>query len=258
MQRHSSLSALALASRAAWGDNRSVTFLSAERGVFDAMLFGGQKSHLRALVSPWHTGTLWLYENAQADSLRSSKRHSPKISDFDATLFRTGIRDSLYKIWAAWLASELAICTNASGEYGACWTLVNAFLDGIDAASEAESRTALLRFLWRYLDLLGVRPNPDLCARCGGEMPPGGARYCSQENGFICGACGREDGGEEERFPLADESRAYLSAVSALPPKDSRRLALSAEAAGELRRCLFYLTERACGRKLKTLEGGIL
>jgi DNA repair protein RecO (recombination protein O) len=209
------------------------------------MLFGGTKSKLRALVSPWHTGTVWLYDDHKIDL--------PKITDFDPASFRPGIRESLYNTWAASLASELVIQTRASGEYGRCWILVNAFLDGMDGAEHNDLRPALLRFLWRYLGLLGVRPGTGVCVRC--ETALGGGVYAPGESGFVCAACG---GGREAPaggLAVSDSALGYLRAVSTARPGAARVLVLAAGDQESLRALLFYLIQQAVGG-LKTLETG--
>ncbi|AEE16521.1 DNA repair protein RecO [Treponema brennaborense] len=265
MSRHSSVSALVLTSRQAGEDNRIITLLSPVLGVFDAMLYGGRKSKLRALVSPWHSGTVWLYTDESKKSI--------KITDFDPNVFRPSLRENLFKNMAASLATELAVKTKAAGEYGSCWTLVCAFLDGLEFSSEAEGRTGLLRFLWRYLGLLGVKPDADCCVRCGspltGTQPdeegrqaaaesvhnPSGCAivYSAAENGFICREC---TGTSDTGFHIPEDGVRYLQTVDGGEPKAARHCPLTRSAFEQLRLLLFYLVSSAAGGKLKTLESG--
>jgi DNA repair protein RecO (recombination protein O) len=250
MQRNSSSEAVVLTSKAAGEDHLSVTLFGAERGVYQAMLFGGRKSRLRALISPWHLGTVWLYGDTQKTML--------KITDFEPAKFRNGIRDSLYKTWAASLASELAIKTNAAGEYAKCWTLVNAFFDGLDQTPEGECRAALVRFLWRFLSLMGLCPQTGYCVRCGCVFSAGDAVYEPAENGFACASCvtgtGTEGGFPE--FFVSAEGLSFLTAVSELRSSDVRAIILSESALDELKHLLFFLISQAAGDKLNTLASG--
>ena len=124
MSRHTQEQALVLTSRLVGEDNRIITLLGPERGIFEAMLYGGRKSKLRSLVSPWHSGTIWLYHD--------QSKGSTKISDFDPVAFRPGLRESIYKNMAASLATELVIKTHAANEPHACWTLLCGLLDGME------------------------------------------------------------------------------------------------------------------------------
>jgi DNA repair protein RecO (recombination protein O) len=272
MQRNSYSEAVILTSKAAGGDHLTVTLFGVERGVYQAMLFGGRKSRLRALISPWHLGTVWLYGDTQKNTL--------KITDFEAAKFRSGIRNSLYKTWAASLASELVIKTNAAGgepllrgtagsegEYAKCWTLVNAFFDGLDQTAEDECRVALVRFLWRFLSLMGLCPETAHCIRCGGAFSTDTAGYEPAENGFTCRSCVTLPGSatlfsETEgqcgaaEFSVSAEGLAYLTAVSELRSSDVRAIQLSESTLEELKHVLFFLITQAAGDKLNTLVSG--
>jgi DNA repair protein RecO (recombination protein O) len=243
--RDSSSEALVLALRQTGDDHRLATLFGLDRGVYQAMLFGGGKSRLRALVSPWHTGTVWLYGDAKKDLA--------KISDFDVHKFRPGIRVSLYKTWAATLACELVIKTSASGEYGPCWALCDAFFDGLDQAGDEECGTALIRFLWRYLNLMGLCPSTVACAACG-ALFSSPVVYLPKENGFICASCANEWNAD---LTINPEGLAYLSALSELRAGEVRRMRLTEQTREELKRLLFFLISQAAGGRLNTMEAGL-
>lgn len=270
MSRHSTEQALVLTSRLAGEDNRIVTLLGPERGIFEAMLYGGRKSKLRSLVSPWHSGTIWLYHD--------KTRNSTKISDFDPSAFRTGLRENIYKNMAATLATELVIKTHAADEAQACWTLLCGLLDGMELSDESNCRPGLLRFLWRYLGILGVQADCHQCVHCGEPLaepatapmqepvlpsPPAVSmearqvHYSLLEGGFLCPGCRHQAGMQPaEGFLLGTEAIRYLQATledMAL----ARRTGLSAEAYYQLRHLLFYLAGAATSGQLKTLDSGL-
>jgi DNA repair protein RecO (recombination protein O) len=239
--RDSSQDALILSAKEEVRDHLLVTMLTHDDGVRRATLFGGRKSRLRALVSPWHTGKIWLY---------GQNPGSAKITDFDARKYRHTFRENLDKARSASVASELVIKTRGAGGSKKCWTLANGFLDGLDMCRDDGILPALMRFLWRYLDVLGVRPALDFCAGCG-EPLAGFERITldSMENGFVCPACARAGG-----IGLTRETADYLRAVSALDARESRKLPLSIEAGACLRTALFALISEAAGEHLKTLD----
>lgn len=254
MSRHSTEQALVLTSRLVGEDNRIVTLLGPERGIFEAMLYGGRKSKLRSLVSPWHSGTIWLYHD--------KTRNSTKISDFDPSAFRTGLRENIYKNMAATLATELVIKTHGADEAQACWTLLCGLLDGMELSDESNCRSGLLRFLWRYLGILGVQADCHQCVHCGEPLAEPAAatmqvHYSLLEGGFLCPSCRHQDGMQPtEGFLLGTEAIRYLQATQddmAL----ARRTSLSAEAYYQLRHLLFYLAGAATSGQLKTLESGL-
>ena len=235
--------------------NRSVCALSETGGIFRATLYGGAKSKLSALVQPFSSGKMWLY----TDQTRSLT----KISDFDGAKTRLNLRGSLYRLFAANLACEIVMRTKASGEPKESFFLLNGFLDGLDAIPESAAPSALVRFLWRYLAVMGIQPSTEFCASCGKPLFCGSAiKYQSESamyipgaDGFICRECAAE---MHEGFSLSSEAMAYLSAMAAsLPSRLVRAMPLSPSSLSELRQLLFFLSEAAVGMKLKSIESSV-
>ncbi len=246
-------------------NNSSVCLLTQRDGIVFATMYGGPKSRLRSLVSAWNSGTAYLSQPRKGGAL--------KIYDFDVREYHLSFRESLYKTYAASLAAEMAIKTKCAGSPPGCWTLVSGFLDGLERCrTDSQCGAGLLRFLWRYLGLLGICPDASCCRRCGagfsagdtdGAAPRihGGAFFCPEENGFVCRDCSAGTGGTAETagadpLYLGAEEMRYLGAVSALPPAEARRIPLSADAARRIRTLVFSLAESACGTKLKSIEAG--
>jgi DNA repair protein RecO (recombination protein O) len=231
--------------------HREALLLTPERGLVHAAVFGGAKSRLRSLVSPWQSGTIWCYTDPV--------KKSTKITDFDVTAFRQGIRENLVRTWCASLCAEIIVRTHASAD----WTIVNAFLDGIAVSGEDECRRGLLRFLWRLLVNAGINPDIQACSRCSrkvnGQMTDGtnGENrilfYSPHEQACVCASCVRP---EEVRFPLSASARIYLSAVEHLKAQEARALPVDPDAYAELRNFLFFLLNRMVDGNLHTLETG--
>ena len=91
MNRNSETEATVLALKQIGEQNRLVTLFTPKDGVITAVLYGGPKSKLRAMVSPYHRGRIWLYTD--------TVRKSCKISDFDVQNFRPGIRERNDTSW---------------------------------------------------------------------------------------------------------------------------------------------------------------
>ena len=266
MSRNSTQEALVLAVREQGENNRSITLLSPADGLLYATLYGGGKSKLRSLVSPFNRGRIWLYAD--------ESKHSTKITDFDVTRYHLSFRESLFKSWAAVLAAETVIKTKCAGSPAGCWTLVNGFLDGMELSGENESRLGLIRFIWRYLALLGIRPRATRCSWCKGSLlatsilgekaAHTAAVYNEQENGFICMDCfsgsAETESVRKSRFTLGTKSLTYLEAISNLEPKAVRALSIDSASFTEIKSLCFHLLEQAVGSKLLALESvlGIL
>ena len=149
LMRNISMPALILSVQISGENNRRVTIFSPSEGIHFATLYGGPKSKLRSLVSPMNSGVIYLY--------RDEVKNQTKITDFDVKNCHLSFRENLFKTYASSLATEILIKTKCAGFPEEAWKIVNGFLDGIELSSEEESRLGLIRFLWRYLALLGVR-----------------------------------------------------------------------------------------------------
>lgn len=238
--------------------NFLVTSITKEFGVLSATLYGGPKSRLKSLVSPWNSGILYLTEGQNGQFA--------KINDFDVKKYHESFRNNLFKMWAASLAAELAIKTKCADNSEECWTIFQGFIDGLELCRTKESGQAgMIRFLWRYLQILGMQPDVSCCSECqtsffarnlssdNVKYSSGGANYIPQENSFVCTDCSRA----KTSLYLGIDAIHYLAAVSALKPSESRSFPLSQEGAGQLKELLFYLSQSACGSSLKSLESGI-
>ena len=251
-ERNKSTEAIILSVHIQGENNRTVCALSPETGIFYCTLYGGPKSVLRSLVQPFNSGTIWLYEN--------TARHSTKITDFDVKSCHLSFRTSLYKMWAANLASELIVKTKCAGENEKAFILFKALTDGMEATDENGARLGMLRFLWRYMGLSGLQPNVTQCVSCGenliapGKTDSGMALYNSSLHGFLCTDC--MNARENKNLIVDKDALTYLAAINTLTPGKVRSLVLSSESAWRLKQFLYELTEEACGCRLNTLESG--
>ncbi len=271
MNRNSRIDALVLAVKPTSLDNRSVCLLTKD-GIEWATLFGGPKSKLRGAVSPWNSGVAYLYKNEE--------KGSAKITDFDVKKYHPSFRENLFKSFAAALAGEIVQKSSAAGSPGQCYVLLNGFLDGMDLCDEGAARLGLLRFLWRYVDLLGVRPQADSCPRCQKdffseglvdgdgalnfvqsalESNLGGKKYflySQAENAFVCPDCfsPNEKGhrlSEAALYYLNVSTQKQLAGMAA-----ARKAVISGRDVMDLKAFLHELVESALGIKLKALESG--
>jgi recombination protein O len=251
-------------------DHRNVSLLvPQEHGctIVPATLFGGARSKLRGMVAAYQSGKVWLYSNPI--------KNSNKITDFSVSAYRMELRESLARSWCAAVCSEITIKTCGTVN----WQLVNAFLDGLCVSDDEGCERGLLRFLWRLLQTAGVAPDIFHCGSCGAEIATGvgivgvgagsGAEntsravsspaeaccavYSPAEDECFCSSCRSFDG---HSFPLSAEAFGYLYAVTEKAPGYSRHLPLSPAAYGELKRFLFFLTEKLAGAPLKTFQMG--
>lgn len=244
-------------------NNGIVTILSRDYGVIYATLYGGPRSKLRGRVSQWNSGVMHLY-CAHARNVENKV----KIVDFDVSNFHLSFRECIYKDFAASVAAETAVATRCAGATAECFTLVSAFLDGLEITTqEYAQKASLIRFLWRYLSLLGLRGDAAVCSKCGGNTAQG-AIYSEADGGFMCLRCSNaiKMAEYEADFSasfsnigaeLSPEAVRYLIAVSHEPPALSRSIVLSEETLVELRVFIFSLLQKAVGHPLKSIKSGV-
>lgn len=239
-------------------NNSTVCVFSKDEGLFYATMFGGAKSKLKSLVSPWNSG-IGYFSKQQSNNYY-------KISDFEVTNYHLSFRQNLLKFWAASLAAEVVIKTKAAGSIENCWTLLNGFLDGLELCStDMQCTNGLIRFLWRYIDLMGIKPNTTECSHCGTPFLTSknlgdnvlykteGAIFSPQENSFICKDCIQE----KTPFFLNLQALHYLTAITTLTPSQTRQIHIEKEATYQIKELVYFLIEIACNTKLNSLQTGI-
>ena len=241
-------------------NNSSVCFLTQTMGILYATMYGGRKSRLKSLVSPWNTGIVYFSEDPKTSFL--------KINDFDVKKYHLSFRENLVKYYASSVAAELALKTKCAGSPQECWALTNGFIDGLELCStDDQCRLGLIRFLWRYLELLGIQPDASSCSICEKSFLSGKngihnvlynelkAEFLVGDNQFICSECRTES--NKPLFYLNEEAIQYLAALTLLTPKDARAFSLSKESFSQLKELVFYLIENAIGTKLNSLQTGL-
>lgn len=238
-------------------NNHSVTLITADKGIIWATLYGGPKSRMKSLVSQWNSGKIWLYENQEKNQI--------KITDFEVKNFHSTFTQNLFKMYAASLSAEIAIKSHCAGSNEQFFKLISGFLDGMDLCNEEQSRLGLLRFLWRFLNLSGVQPDPAFCGDCGKSFLETSfendsiSYYNKIENHFLCNNCFLNINEYEKSNIIKTNisSIRYLSGINLLKPSESRKLQIDKNCYEQLRNIIFFLIEKNIGTKLNSIETGV-
>ena len=225
MNRSYSTNAIVLNLKPSGENNSTVTLLTPDKGIIYATLYGGPKSKMKSLVAQWHSGKIWLYDNPE--------KKQTKISDMEVANYHPSFGHNLFKMYAASLAAEIAIKTKCSGSPEQCFKLISGFFDGMELCDEEQSRLGLIRFLWRYLALMGVQPEAD------------------SDEAFAPEAVSYYNGS------LSSQAVGYLSSISKLEPSKVRQLSVSKDTYCELKDFVFYLISSNIGTELNTIKTGI-
>lgn len=225
--------------------NREAVFLTEDEGLMRATLFGGPKSRLRAYVAPYHSGELFIYH----DPVKNYR----KVSDFNVRVWRPGIRESLERSYAAAAVAETAIASHGGG---GSWTealfLCRDALDVLESADDGSCGSALLRFLWKWAELLGARPDTESCGDCACfPAPDEVVWYSRREGSVLCRRCAerRERG---EALALGPGARAWLRAVDRCDARTALRVGADEESARQAKEAVLAAAGEAVGVRLKT------
>jgi len=251
--RSASFDAVILRAKEVPSGARVVTLLSADEGLVEAFVFGGGKSKLRSLASPWYYGKAWIYRDTAKDFV--------KLTDFDAVREYPGIRADLASIAAASFASEFMTATSAlGGDWADALSLCSDFLAALDEASgrgepDATGR-AIALFAMRALELMGLAPDRGECSSCAGALARDTLHsYSRRTGGFLCARCA---GSEAGAVALPAGALAWLEAAAARTFGEAVRVGLGRDALSALKACAFDLARKAAGTPLRTLDSGLL
>jgi DNA repair protein RecO (recombination protein O) len=253
-QRNLVYEALIIRAKESPGGSRILTMMTAEAGLVDVFVFGGPKSKLRSLASPYAAGRAFIYLDPVKDFL--------KLSDFDARDSFPALREDLGRIWAAGFIAELLIKTSGGGgDFPLVLELALDALGALDQTPPGRSDAPLLIFLWRLLNLLGIGPDPTTCSSCGAELHPiqGGpsfvGSYSFSQEAFLCPSCAAH---ADRSLDLATGAMRWLSRCLELSFAQAATLPLLPETAETLKRLLFGLARSAAEAPLASLGAGEL
>jgi DNA repair protein RecO (recombination protein O) len=274
MSRSFTYQALILKTQSSGESNRDAWFLTAEEGLVRATVFGGPKSKLRAHVSPFNRGTLWIYH----DPVRDSR----KVSDFDVQSWRPGLRELYERTMAAdAIADTILTSHGGGGNWEEALSLADSGLDALENAGEALCARIFIHFLWNWANILGLRPELGRCSSCGtghtaGTSTAGPANmrssidgaaglngplwYDQREGIFLCSSCaggmgggtGISAGDTGRLLPLSAGGQRWLAAVEDLPGTELGRYSLDTVSLGQARAIVTAIMAEILGKQLNT------
>jgi len=205
---------LIIRARESPGGSRILTLMTAESGLVDVFVFGGPKSRLRSIASPYVSGRAFVY----LDPVKDCR----KLSDFEVRDSFPALREDLGRLWGAGLVAELLLKTSGGGgDYQHVLDLALQCMKSLDAAEAGGSDYPMLAFCWRLVGLLGLGPDPSACSACGTAIRIGaGAAFSFDRDGFLCPACACR---EAESLSAAESPRQAFFAAAASDAVDEPR-----------------------------------
>ena len=243
--RSASYEAIIIRSREVPSGARVATLLSPEAGLVDAFVFGGGKSKLRSLASPWHDGTAWVYTD--------SAKGLVKLTDFDVRNDNAALRTDLDAIAAASFVTELVQATAAFGgdwadAYALCMDAIRA-VDGFASRDADGIDRAVSLFVVRAVALMGLLPETDECAVCAGALGSVAVHSSRRTGAFLCSRCAVAD---PESTELPAGVPAWLGATGSMRFFDAMKVGLGHEATRALKRWAIDLARHSVDVPFRT------
>jgi DNA repair protein RecO (recombination protein O) len=228
--------------------------MTAEAGLVDAFVFGGPKSRLRSLAAPYAAGRAFVYHDPVKDFL--------KLTDFEVRDSYPELREELGRLWSAGFVAEFLVKTSGGGgDYPQVLGLALDCLAALDSCAPGKAEALLFQFIWRFVELLGIGPDPTSCSSCGAELRPalGGPElagaYSFALEGFLCRECASR---EARILPLGPGALRWLTRVLELGFEEAARLVVLPETLATLKALLFGIARSAAQSPLASLGPGAL
>ena len=246
MSRTAILTALILRSRPSGETNSEVYLLTGEEGIIRATVFGGVKSKLRAHISPYNSGRVWVY--------RDKSKEYAKVSDFDVHSWRPGLRELYERSMAASAIADTILASHGGGgEWGSALRLAAETLDALEKANEELCGRLLIYFLWRWAGLLGIQPFINQCAGCGhGTDAP--FWFNAREGAALCANCVSAEREDRGMIKLNPGCRRWLSAAENLAASDLHRYSMDHKSFSEAKALVTAVMTGALGKRLASWE----
>lgn len=246
MERNSTCSGIVLRNHRIGEIHKGVVILTDHMGLLSAIAHGAysQKGRLRGVTNPFCTATFYLYHNPS--------KNSTKITDVEVEDFHQGLREDLGRFYAASLWAEIVVKSYGGGDDSKeLYELLCRALSTVENIEASRVRRVSVQFVWRYLEIAGIRPNPAECVVSGRDLATADTAYSRVHGGFVA-----EGYTEEGDIAISSGARMYLRHTSALSLPDAVAVGLDEQSLASLQRALFVMVQDAVESPLHSLKIG--
>ena len=242
MDRNCQTEAVVLKTRRFGDFHKSVTMLSPEQGIIDAVAHGAYKgkSRMSSITDIFAVSRFDLYYNPTRDSW--------KINSCESEYLNSGIKENMEALCNASLWSEVVMKSHAAGaDYLPVYRLLTSALRLLDSHPD-KAVTLTVLFLYGFLMDAGFISDLASCGRCGRDSVNEPVFYSQVENIFICGRC--RSAGMPELEAGASE---YLQSYSQLKLEEALEKRLDLHLMKKTRDLLIIILKSVIEVPLKTL-----
>ena len=248
MARNIKAAALVLKTNPVGENHRGVSLLVRDEGLLRPLAFGarGKRSGLRASALPYNSGIAELHFDGAKNQWR--------LISFDVQDSHDGLREDLDRFYTAASWAEILLKTHgAGGDSAALYDMASSAFTLLSGTTSAEGGRLNLGFLWNFLEIEGVQPDPEHCGRCGRLLkvgaPEGPAAF--MPNGLlVCPECS-----EISPWPrLPDGARRWLTAISGETLERTVKIGLAAPAVKAAENWLLTIIQGLLERPLRSVR----
>jgi len=245
MTRQTKAPALVLKMNPVGENHRGLTMLVSGEGLLRPLAYGaqGKRSALRAAAVPFNRGVADLYYDGARDRWR--------LVAFDPEDTHDGLRDDLDRFYTAAGWAEILLNSHgAGGESAELFRLAAAAYSTLAGADRSDLTRLRAAFLWAFLGIEGIRPDPLSCGRCGAALPPGlgGAAARLRPDGILVGPECAEASWPE----MPDGARRWLASITDRELDAATRIGLAESAAATAEAWLLDILRDLLGRSLRS------
>ncbi len=232
-----------------WGSlHKRVTLLSKELGLFDAIIYGGQKGKLSSgeqSCTPLHA---YLYY------VRSKDEYT--LKDIATSHDISNIKEDLSRHYISQGCVEIILKMHG-GDYGQMYDLL---LDSIMLLNDVNisAMNVLIQFMWRSIEIMGLMSDLHECSLCNNEYKESEIVYLHPTNNILCcSSCFYEEG-REYKVRFSPGMMRYLRYTAPLSIDMAVRVELSETATKKIVYALVDYMNIILGYSLKTLVSSFL
>ena len=228
--------------------HKSLTLFSRQRGLIRAIAHGAFKirSRLRMTSEPFQVVRVYLYHDPVRDQY--------KITDMESLAALEGIRQSVQRYYAASLWAEVVIRSYGGGEnYPLLYDLLVGALRLLDPAPDRLVPLLSYQVLFRFLDLLGQRPDVEHCGLCASELDIHTGAYLSREEQILlCSNCA-----QPTALHLPAGALRYLQSTLQMPLEAALRIGLEERSLKALKETAYFLIQAVLETNLNSIQSGV-
>lgn len=245
MERNISTDAVVIANTRSGERNREISLFSPDYGVMRVLVYGGQKSHKASCPPLFSIGKFFLTSNPLRNSYSFNDVKYIPLCPFDFTLKQIGIASFICE-----LGKEVG-----ESDHISTYRLISTALILLSASSDLiRENSILIQFVWQLMKSAGLVSDLSRCPVCGTEYSGTQVLFYSNAVNFFC--CQRCT--EERALFIGPGAQRYLSLTLEMELLDAVEVPLNEATANRLRRLMIAYSMNVCGRKLKTVQSGLV